>query len=234
MSTIFNCYNTRLVACLLAVCGLINVAEAQYYYKDIVVTNQINANYRVLKNNKVSSVVLTPAALDPSQNSVVLKQTVYPGLHLVITYTKVPDAPESWLKSYYNAEGFLVKTADSSADVVTTSLYQYDASGRLSSISSNSVPVNDPAEKEVHTWHYNSNGQPVDMVKIKDGTDTTLVSFVPDEQGNPGEEKAMRNKNSLGSIYYYFDALSFVFIASISMYISLYCSNNLGMSFHFS
>jgi hypothetical protein len=198
-------FQPRFTACLLAVCGMIFTANAQYYYKDIVVTNQINANYRALKSNRVITVVLTPSALDPAQNTVTLQQTVYPAQQLVITYTKVPDAPESWLKSYYNAGGFLIKTTDSSADVVTTSLYQYDDGGRVSSISSNSVPVNDPAEKEVHNWHYNSNGQPIEMIKIKDNSDTTFVSFTADEQGNPGEEKAIHKKNSLGTVYYYFD-----------------------------
>jgi hypothetical protein len=198
-------FQPRFTACLLAVCGMIFTANAQYYYKDIVVTNQINANYRALKSNRVITVVLTPSALDPAQNTVTLQQTVYPAQQLVITYTKVPDAPESWLKSYYNAGGFLIKTTDSSADVVTTSLYQYDDGGRVSSISSNSVPVNDPAEKEVHTWHYNSNGQPIEMIKIKDNTDTSFISFTADEQGNPGEEKAIHKKNSLGTVYYYFD-----------------------------
>jgi len=206
MNKIFLHFQLRFFACILAVCGMIVTADAQYYYKDIVVTGQINANYRALRSNRVNTVVLVPSALDPAQTTVTLKQTVYPAQQLVITYTKVPDAPESWLKSYYNAGGFLIKTTDSSADVVTTSLYQYDAAGRVAGISSNSVPVNDPAEKEVHTWRYNSNGQPVEMIKIKDDSDTTFVSFTPDEQGNPGEEKAVRKKNSLGTTYYYFDA----------------------------
>ena len=206
MNKTFLRFELRFIACILAVCGIAVTATAQYYYKDIVVTGQINANYRALRNNKVNTVVLNPSALDPAQNTVTLKQTVYPAQQLVITYTKVPDAPESWLKSYYNADGRLIKTTDSSADVVTTSLYQYDAAGRVAMISSNSVPVNDPAEKEVHTWRYNSNGQPAEMIKIKDDTDTTFVSFTADEQGNPGEEKAVRKKNSLGTTYYYFDA----------------------------
>lgn len=206
MNNTCNIFPLRLCACLLAVCALTVRAGAQYYYKDIVVTGQINANYQALRNNKVNTVVLTPSSLDPAQNTVVLKQTVYPSQQLVVTYTKVPDAPESWLKSYYNAAGFLIKTTDSSADVVTTSVYEYDKAGRPARISSNSVPVNDPAEKEVHSWRYNSNGQPVEMIKIKDNTDTTLVSFTADEQGNPGEEKATRKKNSLGTTYYYFDA----------------------------
>lgn len=181
-------------------------AHAQYYYKDVIVTGQISATYQLLKNNKVNSITVTPAELDPSQNNVTLKQTVYPSQNLVVTYSKVPDATESWLKSYYDSKGTLIKTVDSSASFVTSSSYGYDAAGRVAVITSNAVPINDPAEKEVHSWTYNSNGQPTQMIKIKDNIDTTIVSFVADEQGNAGEEKAIHKKNSQGSIYYYYDA----------------------------
>jgi len=182
------------------------MANAQYLYKDIIVTGQINANYRVLRDNRVTHVTLSPSALDPTQNNVTLQQTIYPSQQLMVTYTKVPNAPESWLKSYFSATGLLVKTVDSSADVVTTSLYDYDDANRIKTISSNSVPVNDPAERETHSWNYNSNGQPVQMIKIKDGIDTTFVSFTSDEQGNAAEETAIRKKSKLRTTYYYYDA----------------------------
>ncbi|MEO5592530.1 MAG: hypothetical protein ABIR15_22385 [Chitinophagaceae bacterium] len=193
-------------AFVLAMCSTVFTANAQYYYKDIVVTGQINANYRILRDNKVSHVTLNPSALDPSQNTVTLQQTVYPSQKLVVTYTKVPNATESWLKSYYSVNGLLIKTVDSSADLVTSSSYEYDAASRLTVISSNSVPVNDPSETEVHHWNYNSSGAPVQMVKIKNGTDTTFVSITADDQGNPAEEKAERKQGNLGTTYYYYDA----------------------------
>src|SRR5450432_3251486 len=160
MNTICITRQTRFTVLLIAVCSIAFTAKAQYYYKDIIVTAQINTSYQLLRDNKVTHVTLTPSALDPGQNLVALQQTVYPSQKLVVTYTKVPDATESWLKSYYNGNGLLIKAVDSSADVVTSSLYEYDAAGRINSISSNSVPVNDPAETETHKWSYNGNGQP--------------------------------------------------------------------------
>jgi hypothetical protein len=187
-------------------CSSAFAANAQYYYKDIVVTGQINANYLVLRNNNVTHVALTPSALDPTQKLVTLEQTVYPKQNLVVTYTKVPDAPESWLKSYHDASGRLIRTVDSSADVVSTSVYEYGSSDRLTTISSSSVPVNDPTEKEVHKWIYNDKAQPVQLLKIKNDNDTTFFSFVFDEHGNVGEEKAVRKGNASPSTFYYYDA----------------------------
>ena len=202
----YNACLVRFSAILLAICSMANTSRAQYYYKDIVVTAQINANYTLLKNNKVSHVILNPSAMEPGQNPVTLQQTINPSQNLLVTYTKVPDATESWLKSYYNTNGLLIKTVDSSADAVTTTLYEYGMQGHITRISSNAVPVNDPAEKEEHLWKYDNVWYPVQMLKIKNNNDTTVVSFVLDEQGNTGEEKAIHKKSSLGSVYYYYDA----------------------------
>jgi hypothetical protein len=180
---------------------------AQYYYKDIIVTGQIGDNYRSLKANKVTTVTLRPSENGiPARADIQMDQTVYALQNLVVTHTAVPEAPESWLKSYYNDNGWLIATTDSSEQAVTRSIYQYNAAGQIVTISSRTNPKNDPAETEVHQWAYNSNGKPVRMLKIKDNTDTTVVSFDPDEKGNVGEERAVRRKGNVGTYYYYYDS----------------------------
>lgn len=195
--------NKHIAAAVLILCA--SASRAQYYYKDIVVTEQIQANYQLLRDNKVKKVVVTPANLAPGEKPVTLEQTIYPAQNLVVTYTKVPDAPESWLKAYYDNSGLLVKTVDSSEDAVNTSRYTYTDGRKLKSISSIAVPVNDPAETEEHSWTYTAGGAPAGMTKVKNNTDTTLVSFVPDENGNAGEERATRRNGLLGVYYYYYD-----------------------------
>jgi hypothetical protein len=195
----------RCSAVLLPIFVIINTAGAQYYYKDLVVTGQINTNYQALRNNKVSRVEVNPAAQGPADNSVTLLQTVYASQKLVITYSKVPDATESWLKSYYNTDGLLIKTVDSSTEFVNTAVYEYGAGDKITRISSNAVPVNNPAETEVHQWKYGSTGQPVQMIKIKNNTDSTFVDFTADEAGNVAEEKATRRNGNLGTYFYYYD-----------------------------
>jgi hypothetical protein len=44
------------------------------------------------------------------------------------------------------------------------------------------------------------------MLKIKNGHDTTFVRFIKDDKGNIAEERAVRNKIDLPTIYYYYDA----------------------------
>lgn len=182
--------------------------QGQYYYKDIVVTGQISSNYRVLKAGKVSTVAVLPSESGggDGREGVNIDQTLFAQQNLLVTHTKTPDATESWLKSYYNDKGSLVKTTDSSVNVMTVSKYQYNDAGQLTSITSTAVSKDNPAETEVHIWTYNANGKPTRMLKVKDNYDTTFVSFEPDEQGNAAAEKVVRKKGNLGTTYYYYDA----------------------------
>lgn len=206
MDKMWTKYLAWTAAALLAAAVPAGQSLAQYYYKDIVVTGQISANYQLLHTGKVTAVHVTPYEFNnPLKEGVTLEQTVYPSSHLVVTHSKVPDAGESWVKAYYNENGWLAVSVDSTEDAVTRSIYSYDASGRLLSISSSSVPKNDPTETEVHQWTYNAAGKPAKMVKIKNNNDTSFVSFEADEQGNVGEEKVSRNRVSLGSTFYYYD-----------------------------
>jgi hypothetical protein len=182
-------------------------AVAQYYYKDIVTTQQISGTYLQYKLNAVSKVNVS--AFDrniPVNDAVVIQQTVNTRQNSVITYTKVPDADENWLKSYYNEKGQLIKTTDSTEEIVAHTVYQYNDKGLLSAISNKSVPKNNPVLTEFHQWIYNASNQPEKMIKIKNATDTTVISFTTDEKGNIGEEKAMRKGALVEKIYYYYDA----------------------------
>ncbi len=182
-------------------------AIAQYYYKDIITTQQIGGTYLQYKLNAVSKVNVS--AFDrniPVNDAVVIQQTVNTRQNSVITYTNVPDADENWLKSYYNDKGQLIKTTDSTEDIVSHTFYEYNDKGLLFSLSNKSVPKNNPVLTEFHQWIYNASNQPEKMIKVKNGTDTTLISFVADEQGNIGEEKAIRKGALVEKTYYYYDA----------------------------
>ncbi len=191
---------------LLSVFGLSAAVNAQYYYKDILVTAQISATFQLQKANKVSMVKVAPfESNSPANDALSIEQTLDLAKNIVTTYSKTIDAGESWLTSYYNKSGVLVKTVDSTDEVTTNTEYTYDNGGHLSVISSKSVTKDNFSETEVHSWKYNADGKPEKMIKIKNGSDTTFIALTADEQGNIGEEAATRNRYSLGITYYYYD-----------------------------
>jgi YD repeat-containing protein len=181
---------------------------AQYYYKDLVLSGQTGARWKSYKENKVKNVTLTSFERDeqPSEGFE-CGQEVSGDYSRITTHTRSASSSESWLIAQYSPAGLPLKIVDTSDTYNSTSEYQYDAAGRISSISNTSLETdNRVRDLEVHLWQYDNKGKPSGMLKIRNGTDTTYIRFVTDEKGNIAEERATRNKAELPTVYYYYDA----------------------------
>jgi|SRR6185312_2872961 len=184
-------------------------ANAQYYYKDIVSTRQNMARWQAIKAAGVRSIRLNSAEGDgrPTEGFDV-EQTVNPDFSGMTTHSKTSGSTETWTFSTYSPQGRLMSVTDTSNTYQSVSTYQYDAGGRLESITNVATELdNNVRAVETHVWQYASatTDVPASMLKIENGSDTTYVRFIPDEKGNVGEERATRNKETLPGVYYYYD-----------------------------
>lgn len=182
-------------------------AFSQFYYKDQVATKDIIATFQVYKQNKVNSVKLNSfLGNEPVTEGFVCEQKVNPSKNQVVTYTKTSDAGETYLTAFYNNQGLLIKSVDSTEETVSTSAYHYDGGSRLTDLSiETKARDNSSKTTERHLWQYNQAGKPSNMLRIRNGNDTTVVSFLVDEQGNIIEEEAKKKGISQGKVYYYYD-----------------------------
>jgi YD repeat-containing protein len=181
--------------------------EAQFYYKDIVVTRQTTDRWKLYKANKVRSVRLSSFESDgqPSEGFEG-DQEVSGDFSLVDTHTKSPRSPDSRLMAWYSPAGLPTRSEDTSDTYRSVSEYRYDPSGRLTAITNTSIETDNKVQaEEEHLWLYDADGKPSSMLKIRNGTDTTFVRFVRDEKGNIAEEHASRNSTELPTVYYYYD-----------------------------
>ena len=181
---------------------------AQFYYKDIVVTRQTRDRWKLYKTNKVRSVKLSSFESDgqPSEGFEG-DQEISGDFSLVTTHTRSNRSADSRLMAWYSPDGLPNKTEDTSDTYRSVSEYQYDPAGRLLSITNTSTETDNKVQAvEQHLWSYNGKGGPSGMMKIRNGSDTTFVRFVPDEKGNIAEEHAIRNRTELPTVYYYYDA----------------------------
>lgn len=182
-------------------------ATAQYYYKDIISTQQINQQYQLLRTNKVSAVSFaTFVGNQPVQDGIQLAQTINIAKNTVTTHTNTSDAGENWLKANYNTQGLLIRSSDSTSETVTVTNYQYNAANQVTLLQSATTYKNFPAITEIHLWWYKTNNQPEKMIKVKNSTDTILVSFEYDEHGNIAEERVTQKSKLLSKTFYYYDA----------------------------
>jgi hypothetical protein len=180
--------------------------KSQYYYKDILLTRQNQANWKAYRDQKVKEVSIQSIdANNEMTPDFVCKQTVTPDLSEISTYTKSANIPPSTLTAFYDRNGRMIKTIDTSDTYNSTTEYAYNETGQVISLVNNSIETdNHVVATEKHLWIYEG-GLIRQMIKIKGETDTTIVNFLKDEKGNIIEEKPVRGKITLPSIYYYYD-----------------------------
>ena len=185
---------------------LVISAKSQYYYKDILLTRQNQDNWKSLRNQKVKQVnIQSIDANNEPTPGFVCTQTISKDFGSIATFTKSADIPPSTLTAFYDDNGHLIKTVDTSDLFISTTVYGYNEKGEVVSMLNNSIETdNQVSVTEKHLWIYEA-GKPKNMIKIKGETDTTMVTLVLDEKGNIAEEKSIRAKQPLPTIYYYYD-----------------------------
>ncbi|HLZ88290.1 MAG TPA: hypothetical protein VKQ52_13640 [Puia sp.] len=195
------------VGCLLGL-ALGGSVHAQYLYKDLVVTRQNNARWKLFEENHVKSVTLKSLEADGRPTEGFLgEQEVAGDYSQMVTHTQTSGSTDSWLISQY-ANGRMVKNTDTSDTYQSVTDYTYDTGGHIMSITNTSVETdNHLRDVEQHIWSYDPAhpGRPLSMLKIKNGTDTTRITFVTDDKGNIAEERSTRLGEALPTIYYYYN-----------------------------
>ena len=180
-------------------------AGAQYYYLDVIGTQQTNDQYKKIIQQNLSSI----SATSFEQNSepipdFVLEQTI--GNNQIITRSSSINSKESFFKSYYDNQQ-LFKTIDSNSSAINTVIYKYNSQGKLlSSTSSNKDFDGTFDQSEVHLWKHDNAGRLVNMLKIKNSADTMLIEFKHDEAGNLIEENWKKNNRIIETYYYYYNS----------------------------
>jgi hypothetical protein len=181
-------------------------ANAQYYYKDILLARQNQENWKAFHDQKVREVTIQSidANNEPTPDFTCM-QKVASDFSSIATFTKSTNVPASTLTAYYDPSGKMIKTVDTSDTYKSTTEYSYNEKGDVSVMLNNSVQTdNQIVTTEKHLWIYEA-GELKKMIKIKGNTDSTTVSFVKDEKGNIVEEKPVRGGLAQPSVFYYYD-----------------------------
>jgi hypothetical protein len=182
-------------------------AMAQYYYKDIVINKQLMAEMALLKAQKIHTIkVKSFDREDEPSIGFYCEKKINKNFSKFETVTKSYATPGSILTSYFNGNGQLEESIDSTEISVGYSRYGYDHNGNLVSIESGSRSSDEDYAvdaNETHRYYYNNQNQLQKLVKLKNNKDSVVILFVLDEKGNVIEE---RNTVTKQSYYYYYDA----------------------------
>ncbi len=181
-------------------------SDAQYYYNDIITNKRVVADLEKLKEEKIRSIKVTSLESDGTESEgFVCRKNINRDFTRVEVYTQTENAYPSLFTSFFNKDGLLEKTTDSSEVSVTTVIYTYDARNQLTRIfSSTNFAADDYADdvSEEHLYSYDENGTATKMIVVKNARDTTTIVFMPDENKNVAIEK---NGKTAEIFYYYYD-----------------------------
>lgn len=182
-------------------------ANAQYYYKDILSNKQLIAEMTQLKEQKIRTISLKSFEDDGSaSDGFFCEKKINRNYTTVETLTKSYVTGASVFTSSFNQKGLLLQTVDSSEISSSTSVYSYTDNDKIKSIVSIVRSSDDDFKNEIreeHIYAYNDKGIPVNMVRIKNLTDSTTFIFSVDESNNISIEK---NTKTGDTYYYYYDS----------------------------
>ena len=181
-------------------------AHAQYYYKDIVGTQEINQTIKLYLSNKVTSVEATGFDSEGMKNSDFSEVQTFLAARNI---WKISNRNKTTISNQYyrfDPKGLLTSITDSSASLISTTTFTYDERNNPVVIKNTVSDADDSInQSETHQWFYNNDGKPMRMLRIVNGNDTTDVRFTLDEKGNVIQEWPFIRKISREKTYYYYD-----------------------------
>ena len=181
--------------------------NAQYYYKDIISTNETNRQFQNLMANNVLTVTATgydtKGIKDPDYSEV---QQVIREMNALKTITNNSLSAPGTLLQIFDNNNRLIRVSDSAADLVSITSYRYDNAGRIIEIKNTAIDSSKTInENEVHKWIYDESGKLLKMLRILNNIDTLEYRFTLDEKGNVMDESSYKNGNTGEMTYYYYD-----------------------------
>jgi hypothetical protein len=181
-------------------------ASSQYYYKDIIGTKESAELILSYRNNKVRTVSLNSYTVNNTPlDNFFIQQEFLPVQQALRTTTKTGYSNPSYLTSFINTEGKLVKSTDSSNGFVNISVYGYNKAGQLSSVFITAGDSLSAVQTDEHLWRYDAHARVSEMVRIKNKKDTAIISLKLDERGNVIEEQEIRRAITEQPFFYYYN-----------------------------
>jgi hypothetical protein len=180
--------------------------HAQYYYKDIMSTLQQNKEFSILKNGNIKLIRITSFdENDQPSDGFFCEKKINKTFTQSQMLSKSNITGQSLLVTDYNNNGDVVKTTTHTPTTNNIVEFQYDQNHNISLITTNTIADGDSSGiTETHEYIY-ENGKLVKMLRKKNNTLISTITFVADDKGNIIEEDPAGNSIDKKYFYYYDD-----------------------------
>lgn len=182
-------------------------ANAQYYYKDILNTTQLNKEFSILKDQQIKNIKLKSFEdNDEPSEGFFCEKKINKNYSQSEMISKSYITGQSLLVTDYNTDGLIIKTTNSTPTTNNITQYEYDSNGRLTALRTITYADADSIRiTETHEYTYNDKGKPVKMLRKKNNQLLSTITFITDDKGNIVEENVEGNSSDKKYFYYYDD-----------------------------
>ena len=182
-------------------------ANAQYYYKDILNTIQLNKEFSILKDQQIKNIKLKSFEdNDEPSEGFFCEKKINKNYSQSEMISKSYITGQSLLVTDYNKDGLIIKTTNSTPTTNNITQYEYDSNGRLTALRTITYADADSIQiTETHEYTYNDKGKPVKMLRKKNNQLLSTITFITDDKENIVEENVEGNSSDKKYFYYYDD-----------------------------
>ncbi len=182
-------------------------AHAQYYYKDILNNSIAAEEIKDYKKANIHFIKIKSFEADGQlSENFFCEKKISKNYRKSTLITKSTESGKSIMETFFNADGLIEKTYDSSETLVNTNFFYYNDQNKLIRTFNISKSNDDDfvvENSEDHLYFYDELNRPVKMFLVKNSADTAVILFSNDEKGNTAFEK--NTKSGIKYYYYYND-----------------------------
>lgn len=192
---------------LLCIC-LCVIAQAQYYYQDIINTENTIKEHRQYRENKIGRIriISYDDHNEPNQNFHCVKE-FSDDFKKIITRTGSLETGNSVVYSYFDDQGKIMRSTDSTSRSVNDTYYYYDQKrpGQIDSLRFISYSIQNAdtfSYNESHIYQYDSAGKPLKMIRLKNDNPFSVTTFTTDSLGRVIKESEKGSYDTVPAVYY--------------------------------
>jgi hypothetical protein len=185
--------------------GLPFTIQAQYFYKDILKTKEINQEFASLKMSNTHLIKLKSFEDDdePSEGFFCEKK-INKDFSKSEMVSKSFITEESLVSTFYSEKNEIIKVITTTSAVTNSIQYEYGLNSRLTKlIMVTSSNLDSSKIEETREYFYSANNNVEKMIRKKNGQLIATITFQADENGNIIEEKVVGSPGDIDYLYYY-------------------------------
>ena len=178
----------------------------QYYYNDILDARTISERMKTYTKQKVKTITATGYDARGAKTTDFNEWQEINAEKKVLKITTRNGQQVSRQYYQFDSQFKLTNITDSSGDIKSTTVYNYDNNDNIISIKTNiKDSLQDFTETVEHQYVYNAAGKPVNLWRVINGTDSSEYRLSLDENKNVADEQLYRRGVGIDPIYYYYD-----------------------------